>query len=196
MASIIGVETLQHTNGTTAATIASNGRFIPAKAGSIIQTQYLQYTGTTSTACSNTANQSLDHISVNITPTSTSSIIKIDAMINGEWSVQAATYNSTWFFYRGATKLSHVVSGSSNVGILMGTSISYESPDTGSTPETAYYSYFDAPSSTSQLTYKVAVNQGSGSNATWYTNRCVSHSTGDYQMELGISFISVTEIAG
>lgn len=29
MASIIGVETLQHTNGTTAATIDSSGRFVP-----------------------------------------------------------------------------------------------------------------------------------------------------------------------
>ena len=163
--------------------------------GSIIQTQYLQYTGTTSTGCPNTANQSLDYLSVNITPTSTSSIIKIDAMVNGEWSYSAASYNSTWFFYRDATKLSHAVTGVRNVGVLMATAISYTSADAGSTPETAYYSYFDAPSSTSQLTYKVAVNQGSGSNATWYTNRTVSTDTADYQMENGTSFICVTEIA-
>lgn len=192
----IGASQLDDTLDLSSKTITLPAASLVGRSGAPIQTKYFQYTGTTSTACTNNVNQSLDHLSVNITPTSTSSIIKIEAMVNGEWSEQAATYNSTWFFYRGTTKLSHAVSGNSNVGILMATSISYDQADAGSTPETAYYSYFDAPSSTSELTYKVAVNQASGGSATWYTNQCVSHSTDDYQMELGTSFICVTEIAG
>ena len=164
--------------------------------GAIIQTKYFQYTGTTSTACANTVNETLDHILVNITPTSTNSIIRIDAMVNGEWDYESSSYNSTWFFYRGTTKLSHAVTGVQNVGVLMGTAKTQPSSDVNSTPETAYYSYFDAPSSTSQLTYKVAVNQGSGASATWYTNRTVVSPSTDYQYELGTSFICVTEIAG
>ena len=55
-------------------------------AGGIIQTQYLQDTAQrTATILTNVA---LDHLAVNITPISTSSIIRIDAMVNGEWSNQ------------------------------------------------------------------------------------------------------------
>ena len=81
------------------------------------------------------------------------------------------------------------------VGVLMGTMISYDAAQGGSTPEMVYYSYFDAPSTTSQVTYKVGVYQGLGSNQTWYTNRTVLDTDG-YQYERGTSFISVTEIAG
>ena len=44
----------------------------------------------------------------------------------------------------------------------MGTMISYDAAQGASTPEMAYYSYFDAPSTTSQVTYKVGVYQGFG----------------------------------
>ena len=53
--------------------------------GSVLQVQYLQYTSTTSTACANGANQTLDHLTLNITPIATNSIIKLDASVNGEW---------------------------------------------------------------------------------------------------------------
>ena len=170
----------------------SNSRF---PTGSIIQVKYLQYTGTTSTAVANASNQTLDHLNVSITPIATNSIIRLDAMVNGEWSSQLSSYNSTWFFYRGATKLSHAAAGNRQVGILMGTALTYESSDSSSTPEQANYSYFDTPSTTSQVTYTVAVSQKIGSTSTWYTNRTVSD-TDTYDFERGISFISATEIAG
>ena len=75
---------------------ASDGFVLPP-AGGIIQTQYLQYTSTTSTAINDQTNTSLDHLAVNITPISTSSIIRIDAMVNGEWSNQNCSFNSVWF---------------------------------------------------------------------------------------------------
>ena len=162
--------------------------------GSVLQVQRTQYTSTTSTSCANVTNVSLDHLAVNITPTSTSSIIRLDAMVNGEWSTQSASYNSVWFFFRDSTKLSTPVSSGRAVGIHMGTGLTIESANAGSTPEHAFYSYFDTPSTTSQITYKVGVYQGTGSNLTWYTNRTVSDIDG-YQYERGTSFISATEIA-
>ena len=164
-------------------------------AGGIIQIQKTQYTDTTTTSCANVTNVSLDHLAVNITPTSTSSIIRLDAMINGEWSTQSASYNSVWFFFRDSTKLSGPAAGSRDVGITMGTGITIESANAGSTPEHQFYSFFDTPSTTSQITYKVGVLHGVGSTLTWYTNKTVYDSDGT-QYERGTSFISATEIAG
>ena len=169
--------------------VAASG--IPS--GGVIQICY-HSTGD-DTAVNTQTDVSLDHLTVNITPTSTSSIIRIDAMVNGEWSTyQSTSYNSVWFFYRDSTKLSTPVAGGRAVGIHMATGITIESANTGSTPEHAMYSYFDTPSTTSQITYKVGVYQGTGSNITWYTNRTVLDSDGYH--ERSISFISVTEIAG
>ena len=162
--------------------------------GSVLQVQRLQYTSTTSTVVANGSNQTLDHLTLNITPIATNSIIRLDAMVNGEWSGQSASYNSVWFFFRDSTKLSTPVSSGRAVGIHMGTGLTIESANAGSTPEHAFYSYFDTPSTTSQITYKVGVYQGTGSNLTWYTNRTVSDIDG-YQYERGTSFISATEIA-
>ena len=163
--------------------------------GSVLQVQRTQYTSTTSTTCNTQTNVALDHLAVNITPTSTSSLLKIDAMVNGEWAADSPKYNSVWFFYRDSTKLSAPAASGRAVGVLMGTSITYEAANSGSTPEHVVYSYFDTPSTTSQITYKVGVYQGSGTNYVWYTNRTVLDTDG-YQYERGTSFISVTEIAG
>ena len=157
-------------------------------AGTVLQVQSLQYTSTTQTTCATQSNQSLDHLSVNITPTSTSSIIRIDAMVNGEWAADSPKYNSVWFFYRDSTKLSAPAASGRAVGVLMGTSITYNT-DAGSTPEHVVYSYFDTPSTTSQVTYKVGVYQGSGTNYNWYTNKTKLDSDG-YQYESCLLYTS------
>ena len=164
-------------------------------AGTVLQIQRTQYTDTTSTTCATQTDVTFSHFTVNITPTSTSSIIRIDAMVNGEWAADSPKYNSVWFFYRDSTKLSAPAASGRAVGGLMGTSLPYEAANAGSTPEHVIYSYFDTPSTTSQVTYKVGVYQGSGTNYNWYTNRTVSDVDG-YQYERGTSFISATEIAG
>ena len=182
MTSIIKADRVQST---------SNGFVLPP-AGGVIQTQYTQFTGT-NTYSSITTDTVITDLTVNITPISTSSIIKIEAMVNGEWSNQNGATNGVWFFYRNSTKLSAPASGSRNVGILMGTALTYEAANAVSTPELAYYSYFDAPSSTSQITYKVGLN--TPDNYNWSLNK--THSDSDSSSyERGISFISVTEIAG
>jgi len=169
------------------------GNKIMMPQGGIIQTQYTQFTGTNSYSSTGGADTTVTDLTVNITPVSTSSIIKIDAMVSGEWSNQNGATDSVWFFFRNSTKLSHSAAGSRNVGILMGTSTTYHAVDNASTPEHAYYSYFDAPSSTSQIIYKVGFVSAAG--YTWYLNKTVTDSNTVYY-ERGISFISVTEIAG
>ena len=164
---------------------------IDPRSGSIIQVKYTQFTGTNSIAVD--GDSVLTDLTVNITPTSTSSIIKIEAMVNGEWSEQDGATDSAWFFYRDSTKLSHAAASNRNVGILMGTSITYAIDNENSTPEHAIYSYFDSPSSTSQITYKVGVNPRL--SRTWYLNRTVAD-TDATNYERGISLICVTEIAG
>ena len=192
MTSIIKVDNIQNSSGTQSMNIHSSGFIIPP-AGGIIQTQYTQFTGTNTISIAAATNTSLSDLTVNITPVSTSSIIRIDAMVNGEWSHQNGATDSVWFFYRDTTKLSHPVSGNRPVGVMQGTSITYDQQDMTSTGEHAYYSYFDTPSSTSQITYKVGVYQFSGYD--WYLNRTVND-TNDTSHERGISFICVTEIAG
>ena len=161
--------------------------------GTVLQVQRTQFTSTNTVSISAATDTALTDLTVNITPVSTSSIIRIDAMVNGEWSDQDAAYDSVWFFFRDSTKLSHAAAGSRIVGIAMSTSISYTSLDQASTPELVNYSYFDTPSSTSQITYKVGVYQRDGYD--WSLNKTVTdgNSSG---YERGISFISVTEIAG
>jgi hypothetical protein len=170
----------------------NSGRF---PSGSIIQTQYTQIDATSQWTCGANTDKEISVLAVNITPASTNSIIKIEAMVNGEWGNHGATYNSTWFFYRDSTKLSAPAAGSRNVGIMMGTSLSYPATDASSTPETANYMYFDTPSTTSQITYKVGVKQSLGSAIYWNLNRCVTDADVADQ-ERGMSLICVTEIAG
>ncbi len=165
------------------------------QAGNIIQMQYTQLSATSSISSATDTDTEISVLAVNITPVSTSSIIKIEAMVNGEWSDQGATYNSTWFFYRGSTKLAAPAAGSRKVGILLGTGLTYESSDSSSTPEQANYMYFDTPSTTSQVTYKVGFNHSQSGTIDWHLNKCVTDSD-NVNQERGVSSICVTEIAG
>jgi hypothetical protein len=167
---------------------------IKPASGSIIQVQYTQVTATSQWTVTQQTDKKITSLAVNITPTSTNSIIKIEAIVNGEWSNNNDAHGSTWFFYRDNTKISAPTAGNRNVGILMGSAITYRDSDADSTPEQANYMYFDSPSSTSQITYTVGVNKHEAT-AYWYLNRTVGDSN-SHGYERGISNICVTEIAG
>jgi len=162
-----------------------------ANAGKLFQVQYTQYTSTTTVSISANTDTVISVLTVNITPKSTSSIIRLDTHIFHEWANAAAPTESAWFFYRDSTKLAAAAASNRRSGISVST-IS-NSGDAGSTPEIAFYSYFDAPNTTSQITYKVGVNN-------YYTNNLVINrtinDTDQNQAERGISFISATEIGG
>lgn len=169
--------------------VAASG--IPS--GGIIQVQHTQFTGTNTVAFSANTDATLTDLTVNITPTSTSSIIKVEAFVQGEWGNVDSQTDSCWFFLRDSTKLGSATAGNRNVGIHMGTSITYYSANSATTPEGVKYVYFDSPSTTSQITYKVACRQGYATN--FYLNRTVDDTDHSY-VERGISSIIATEIAG
>ena len=168
--------------------VAASG--IPS--GGIIQVQRTQFTGINSVAITANTNTVITDLTVNITPTSTSSIIHLQAHIFGELADDGNSYNNTLFFFRDTTKLAHSSAGSRNVGISSLTR-TYDSPDDQSTPLIGRYDYFDSPSTTSQITYKCAVV--TQNNDTLFINRTVGDVDGN-AYERGISFISATEIAG
>ena len=181
MTSILKVDNLQDASGTGT----------PYITGAVLQMPFTQYTSTTTVSISANTNTSVDVLSVNITPKSTSSIIRLDTHIFHEWANSAAPYNSVWFFYRDSTKLAHAQVGTALCGIT-NTVISY-STDGSSTPEVANYSYFDAPSTTNQITYKVGAI--TNVSTTIHINKNNNSSTTN-EFERGISFISATEIGG
>jgi len=181
--STIKVDTLTDTSGNS----------IPYMKGAVLQVQYLQI-DTTVGAISLSANTDtvVTQLSVNITPRSTSSIIRLDTHIFHEWASAVAPTESAWFFYRDTTKLAASYASNRQTGISM-SRISYHDADAGSTPEIVTYSYFDQPSTTSQITYKVGV---SNYYATYFSLNRTINDTDNAQNERGISFISATEIGG
>lgn len=162
--------------------------------GGIIQVQRTQFTGTNSIVISAGTDTVLTDLTVNITPTSTSSIIKLEAQVFGEHGLSTSAWNHIFFFYRDTTKLSHAAAGNRLVGVSMITqTFSSSDVNADTTPECGMYSFFDSPSSTSQITYKVGIRTRNGE--TFYLNRTEDDIDANYN-ERGISFISATEIAG
>ena len=188
MTSILKVDTLQDASGTGS----------PYIKDAVLQVKYSQI-DTTVASISVSANTDtvVTQLTVNITPKSTSSIIRLDTHIFHEWSnladgtAVAAPAESAWFFYRDTTKLAAPSASNRQSGISI-SRVSYQG-DAGSTPEIATYSYFDTPSTTSQITYKVGVRNHYAVN--FSLNRTISD-TDTTQFERGMSFISATEIGG
>ena len=169
--------------------VAASG--IPS--GGIIQVQHTQFTGTNTITLSSGTDTPLTDLTVNITPTSTTSIIHLQAHIFCEHGEDDTNnYNHVFFFYRDTTKLGQAAAGTRNVGVSMATRVGYVEDD-AATPEITRYDYFDTPSSTSQITYKCGLRTRVGQD--FAINRTISDIDANYN-ERGISFISATEIAG
>lgn len=162
--------------------------------GGIIQVQYTMFTGTNSVTCTTGADIVLTDLTVNITPQSTNSVIKLEGMVNGEFGT-TGHYNSTVFFFRDTTKLSHPTAGSRNVGVSSFFP-AYYAADANSTGEgTGTFQYYDQPNTTDTITYKIGVNIQVNGNPVFYLNRTVDDGN-DTGKERFISLISATEIAG
>ncbi len=163
--------------------------------GSILQVQRTQFTSTNTISCAQNNDIVATDLTVNITPSSSNSIIQLQAQLLGEWSDYTATWDGTVFFFRDSTKIGHPTAGSRNSGVG-GFYQSYEPADNASTPNSApMYSYFDTPSSTSQITYKVGLRQSRSGTLTFHLNKTVSDSDAQ-NYERFTSFISATEIKG
>lgn len=168
-----------------------NNQALLGAPGAVLQVQYSQYTGTfyqTLTANTDTA---VANFSVNITPLSTSSKILLQGHVF--WEGGLTDHEFIWMFMRGSTALKAPQAGSNRrSGVSIG-STAYYADDKASTPSTAIYQYFDAPITTSQLTYHIGVSSRTG--ATIYINRSIDD-TDSIDHERGISYISAIEIAG
>ena len=109
--------------------LISGASALTRSTGSILQVKYTQFTGTNQVTSSANTDTVVTDLTVNITPTTTNSIIKIQASVNGEWSVQTAAIEGTWLFFRDSTALKAPAAGNRNRGILMSTN---GDSDTGS----------------------------------------------------------------
>ena len=168
------------------------GNSIPYMKGAVLQVKYLQI-DTTVASISVSANTDtvVTQLTVNITPKSTSSIIRLDTHVFHEWANVNDPHEAVWFFYRDTTKLGATAASNRQSGISM-SRLSYHG-DATSTPEMATYSYFDVPNTTSQITYKVGIRNHYATN--FSLNRTIND-TDTTQFERGMSFISATEIGG
>ena len=170
----------------------TSGNSIPYMKGSVLQVQYFQLTTSqTETISSANADQAISNFTVNITPKSSSSIIKLDAQIFFETA--NAVHSSLFFFFRDSTKLAHSASsGSRKTGISVG-SLSYYADDADSTPDMVHMGYFDTPNTTSAIAYKLGCIMSATNNL--FINRTVTD-TDNNSFERGTSYISATEIGG
>ena len=160
--------------------------------GGVIQVQRTQFTGTNTISTTNNVWNVITDLTVNITPTSTSSTIMLQLFI-GAWEHSAADDHMCYFgFYRDSTLLVAPTSGSRTETVGMGAT-NFTGDDHLTTPAVAWINYFDTPSSTSQITYKGAMMELS--NGTFYLNRTATDSDSSGH-ERSISTIVATEIAG
>lgn len=169
--------------------VAASG--IPS--GGVIQVQRTQLTTSSTVPVSALTDTVLTGFTVNITPTSTSSIIKLEAMWVGEMDDSPNVLGHMFFFYRDTTKLANTNTSSNKLHGVAPATRTFFNSDTNSTLETAYLSYFDSPSTTSQITYKLGIiTQGAD---TININRTEVDADNNNH-ENGTSFICATEIAG
>ena len=160
--------------------------------GKILQVQTTNVSTTSSQAITAYTHAEITGVSVNITPSSTSSKILLQCSWMGELS-DAANYNHVFSFKRNDTYLGSPVAGNRLVGIgLAGRT--FDSTDFNSTPNSSpFLQYIDTPATTSQLTYKL--NFVAGYTFTLYNNRTLSD-TAVVSRERGMSMITAMEIAG
>ena len=160
--------------------------------GAILQVKYFQLT-TSQEETYGTANtdQAVTNFVVNITPTASNSIFKLETNIMFE--SENVAWSTMWFFYRDTTKLANTQGSPGDRKIGISPSLSSLDSDNNSTPEMAMLVYFDAPSTTSAINYKLGVNT-TGTNS-FFINRTIAD-TDSTSFDRGVSFLSVTEIAG
>ena len=151
MASILGVETLQNPNGTTAATIAADGKFTAPKlvmpTGSVLQVQ--QSIGSASVLNISSTSYVDTGLSIDITPRDANSKF----LVQGAMDIDVDANEQTFFtVFRDTADL-----GSTNgfVNVWNGTNRMI-------VPVTILV--LDAPSTASQISYKIRVKVGGGTS--------------------------------
>jgi len=157
--------------------------------GKILQVKYTLNSTTSSQSTSQNVPTAINNTSVDITPFFTSSKILLQAHWMGE--VTSSYWSLMFCFLRGSTYIGSPVQTNRYYGISPMWD-GYTSANYASTPEGNALFYVDTPSTTSQITYHLAIN---GSATTVYTNRTVTD-TDAAAYERGTTVITAMEIAG
>ena len=159
--------------------------------GKVLQVVQTNYTTPTSMSFSAGTVTDITGVTVNITPSSTSSKILVMCRVMVECA-SVEIDNSMIGLKRGSTEVGGVSqTGSRNYGITV-FNINYYAQENSRTPETSSFQYMDSPSSTSEQTYKATFrHEGSG---TLYINRTITDDSAS-NSERGTSNITVMEIA-
>ena len=162
--------------------------------GSVLQVQRTRLTSANTQALAQNTVVAITGMSVNITPKFSNSLIRLDAHFFGEVGEEGNTYNNMLSFMRDTTELHESAVGTRNYGYGTLTR-TIGSTDVGTSAESACIFDYDSPSTTSQVTYKLAIrvySDGSGTDQLTI-NRVATDSDAPY-VEYGISQISATEI--
>ena len=139
------------------------------------------------------AADSTSHVSVSITPTSTSSKIMLFAHVMYEGTT--APHEFLWGFHRDTTFIGAPASGSNRRRGISTAGENYAvAVDTTSTPESVSYQFVDSPNSTSAITYCVSYNTSATSGTLHLNSATLNSDSTAY--ELGVSSIIAMEIAG
>ena len=167
--------------------------------GSVLQVQHTQVTARSSTSAMGvSATVDVTPLNVAITPSATSSIIKIELAATGEVSVVSAATNLMFWLKRtvgGTTTELRAPADVASNGLGIAPPSVNLSNNIDSTLEAVSFVYFDEPNTTSEITYQLVITNGSQAGAIWNINR-TANATGGLNYERGISVICATEIAG
>tara|TARA_A100000172_G_scaffold34874_1_gene21136 strand:- start:9 stop:551 length:543 start_codon:yes stop_codon:yes gene_type:complete len=159
--------------------------------GGIVQTVIGEQRSNVSQSVDGAANGSSSVLSAQITPTSSSSKVKISGTINLGMS------NPSNVIYVKLFKNSSVLSAASSsesAGNRQTGTVSVAYVDHSWQMATVSFSFLDSPSTTSQTTYQIFLGHSAGSNMTLYVNRSHNNNdTGDYA-NTG-SFIILEEVS-
>lgn len=164
--------------------------------GSVIQTQYTQVTAASQvTGISANTQTTITGLTVNITPSFSNSIIKLQSTLFCEYNQNYWSANNMFYFLRDSTALKADSAGSRRLGIAIGMD-GYTDANAASTPEVVDCIYFDSGhNTTSQITYSLAFDTyyPTSGTGTLNINRTVTDADSNTH-ERGVSFIMAQEI--
>jgi len=163
--------------------------------GKVLQVVQTHSDSTSSQSLSDDSTTNISGLNATITPSSTSSKIKITCRWNGEISNLA---NEALLF--GLRRDTTIIGNQSSVGSRASNMQQMASgyaggQDAASTMDSAVWFYMDSPSSTSAITYHATVIWYAGGTQTLYNNRTVNDNN-DENHERATSTIILEEIAG
>ena len=195
LADFVGGTTTISGNPTFTGTASGAGKILQIKQH--VEDTATSFTNQTSARASRlllaaNAADSTSHVSVTITPSSSSN--KIILMGHVFYEANTANHEYLWAFHRDTTLLGAPARGNRGQGIASTANNYQAAADNDSTPESRSFQFVDSPSSTSAITYCISYNTSSTSG-TLYLNRTVGDSD-TVAFEMGVSSIIAMEIAG